>query len=141
MAYVNLVPRACDPREGTRGSGIIGFREESDWPLKWMRSSILATIPGFRQRIIPESVPEPRVPSRGSSLGRGYPVPYFQDSPDPCHFKIARNLSTGIVQCEITTECRVFPNFKFFYRVAKKYGEARKKKWRTFFIKLTFIGR
>jgi hypothetical protein len=36
----NLVPRACDPREGTRGSGIIRFREESDWPLKWMRSSI-----------------------------------------------------------------------------------------------------
>ena len=31
----NLVPRACDPREGTRGSGIIRFREESDWPLKW----------------------------------------------------------------------------------------------------------
>ena len=59
---INLVPRACDPREGTRGSGIILFREESDWPLKWMRSSILARIPGFRQRIIPE----PRVPSRGS---------------------------------------------------------------------------
>jgi hypothetical protein len=56
---------ACDPRElreGTRGSGITRFREESDWPLKWMRSSILARIPGFRQRIIPE----PRVPSRGS---------------------------------------------------------------------------
>jgi hypothetical protein len=31
----NLVPRACDPREGTRGSGIIRFRDESDWPLKW----------------------------------------------------------------------------------------------------------
>ena len=31
---INLVPRACDPREGTRGSGIIRFREESDWPLK-----------------------------------------------------------------------------------------------------------
>jgi hypothetical protein len=31
----NLVPRACDPREGTRGSEIIRFREESDWPLKW----------------------------------------------------------------------------------------------------------
>jgi hypothetical protein len=30
-----LVPRACDPREGTRGSGIIRFREESDWPFKW----------------------------------------------------------------------------------------------------------
>ena len=58
----NLVPRACDPRERTRSSGIIRFREESDWPLKWMRSSILARIPGFRQRIIPE----PRVPSRGS---------------------------------------------------------------------------
>ena len=58
----NLVPRACDPREGTRGSGIIRFRDESDWPLKCMRSSILARIPGFRQRIIPE----PHVPSRGS---------------------------------------------------------------------------
>jgi hypothetical protein len=31
----NLVPQACDPQEGTRGSGIIRFREESDWPLKW----------------------------------------------------------------------------------------------------------
>jgi hypothetical protein len=31
----NLVPRACDPREGTWGCGIIRFREESDWPLKW----------------------------------------------------------------------------------------------------------
>jgi hypothetical protein len=58
----NLVPRALDPREGTRCSGIIRFREESDLPLKWMRSSILARIPGFRQRIIPE----PHVPSRGS---------------------------------------------------------------------------
>jgi hypothetical protein len=40
--YINLVPRACDPREGTRGSGIIRFREESDWPLK--RSSILGPV-------------------------------------------------------------------------------------------------
>ena len=31
----NLVPRGCDPREGTRGSGIIRFREESAWPLIW----------------------------------------------------------------------------------------------------------
>jgi hypothetical protein len=60
--WPNLVPRACDPRERTRGSGIIRFREESDWPLKWMRSSILARIIGFRRRIIPE----PRVPSRRS---------------------------------------------------------------------------
>jgi hypothetical protein len=66
----NLVPRACDPREGTRGSGINRLREESDWPLKWMRSSILARIPGFRQRIIPE----PRVPSRGSQA-RGMRLP------------------------------------------------------------------
>jgi hypothetical protein len=28
-------PRAYDPREGTRGPGIIRFREESDWPLIW----------------------------------------------------------------------------------------------------------
>ena len=49
---INLVPRACDLREGMWGSGIIRFREESDWP--W--------IPGFRQRIIPE----PHIPSRGS---------------------------------------------------------------------------
>ena len=27
-------PSLCDPWEGTRGSGIIRFREESDWPLK-----------------------------------------------------------------------------------------------------------
>jgi hypothetical protein len=31
----NLVPWACDPREGTRGPGTIRFREESDWPLIW----------------------------------------------------------------------------------------------------------
>ena len=59
---INLVPRACDPWEGNEGSGIIRFREESDWPLKWMRSSILARIPGFRQQIIPE----PSFPSQGS---------------------------------------------------------------------------
>ena len=35
QGFLNLVPRACDTREGTRGSGIIRFREESDWPLKW----------------------------------------------------------------------------------------------------------
>jgi hypothetical protein len=66
LYLANLVPRACDPREGTWGSGIIRFRDESDWPLKWNAqfnySSILARIPGFRQRIIPE----PHVPSRGS---------------------------------------------------------------------------
>ena len=28
-------PEPADRREGTRGSGIIRFREESDWPLKW----------------------------------------------------------------------------------------------------------
>ena len=49
-------------KEREARSGIIRFREESDWPLKWMRSSILAKIPGFRQQIILE----PRVPSRGS---------------------------------------------------------------------------
>ena len=49
-------------KEREARSGIIRFREESDWPLKLMRSSILARIPGFRQRIILE----PRVPSRGS---------------------------------------------------------------------------
>jgi hypothetical protein len=31
----NLVPHACDPLEGTWGSGIIRFREESDWSLIW----------------------------------------------------------------------------------------------------------
>ena len=31
----NLVPRSCDPRKVTRGSGIIRFKEESDWPLIW----------------------------------------------------------------------------------------------------------
>ena len=57
-----------------RGSGIIRFREESDWPLKWMRSSILAMIPGFRQRIIPE----PRVPSRGSQARGTRLLFYYQ---------------------------------------------------------------
>jgi hypothetical protein len=33
--FPNLAPRACDPREGTWGSGIIRFREKSDWPLIW----------------------------------------------------------------------------------------------------------
>ena len=35
LCFPNLVPRACNPREGTWGSGIIRFREESDWPLIW----------------------------------------------------------------------------------------------------------
>jgi hypothetical protein len=35
IGWGNLVPRAFDPREGTWGSGIIRFREESDWPLVW----------------------------------------------------------------------------------------------------------
>jgi hypothetical protein len=32
---LNLVPGAWNPREGTWGSGIIRFGEESDWPLIW----------------------------------------------------------------------------------------------------------
>jgi hypothetical protein len=58
----NLVPWACDPREGTWGSGIIRWGRNLIGRWYGMRSSILARIPGFRQRIIPE----PHVPSRGS---------------------------------------------------------------------------
>jgi hypothetical protein len=36
QVIINLIPRACNPREGTWGSGIIRFREESDWLLKWI---------------------------------------------------------------------------------------------------------
>ena len=72
---LNLVPRACDPQEGNEGSGIIRFREDSDWPLKWMRSSILATIPGFRQRIIPEpSFPSQGSQARGTRLALSYTI-------------------------------------------------------------------
>ena len=79
----NLVPRACDPREGNEGSGIIRFREDSDWLLKWMRSSILATIPGFRQRIIPEpSFPSQGSQARGTRLVPG-PFPFAAFSKRP----------------------------------------------------------
>ena len=71
MKENNQVPRACDPWEGNEGSGIICFREESDWPLKRMRSSILARIPGFRQRIISEhSFPSQGSQARGTRLER-----------------------------------------------------------------------
>ena len=68
----------------TNCSGIIRFREESDWPLKWMRSSILARIPGFRQRIIPEpSFPSQGSQARGTRLNArrdsfSYPEPYLR---------------------------------------------------------------
>ena len=90
----NLVPRACDPREGNEGSGIIRFREDSDWPLKWMRSSILATIPGFRQRIIPE----PSFPSQGSQA-RGTRLHNRVNSGE-LHVKI-RSAAFGSNNCNI----------------------------------------
>jgi hypothetical protein len=59
---INLVPRACDPREGTRGSGII----------RCQKPGILAKIElrihfnGQSDSSLKQIIPEPRVPSRGS---------------------------------------------------------------------------
>jgi hypothetical protein len=63
LTWCNLVPRACDPREGTRGSGIICCR----------KPGILAKIElyafhfnGQSDSSLKRFIPEPHVPSRGS---------------------------------------------------------------------------
>jgi hypothetical protein len=66
----NLVPRACDPREGTRGSGIIRFREESDWPLKWnawFNLSQDSWLPATDYPRAPRSFP--RIAGSGNEIG------------------------------------------------------------------------
>jgi hypothetical protein len=60
--YYNLVSRACDPREGTRGSGIIRFRK----PGTWLRLNYAFHINGQSDSFLKQIIPEPHVPSRGS---------------------------------------------------------------------------
>ena len=62
----NLVPRACDPREGTRGSGIIRCRKPGIVAKIELRIHFNGQSDSSLKRIIPE----PRVPSRGSQARR-----------------------------------------------------------------------
>ena len=59
---INLVPRACDPREGTWGSGIIRCRKPGILAKIELRIHFNGQSDSSLKRIIPE----PRVPSRGS---------------------------------------------------------------------------
>ena len=61
-AKLNLVPRACDPLEGTRGSGIIRCRKPGILAKIELRIHFNGQSDSSLKRIIPE----PRVPSRGS---------------------------------------------------------------------------
>jgi hypothetical protein len=75
MADTNLVPRACDPREGTRGSGIIRCRKPGILAKIELRIPFQRPADSSLKRIIPQ----PRVPSRGSQargtrLGRYHPI-------------------------------------------------------------------
>jgi hypothetical protein len=58
----NLVPRACDPWEGTRGSGIIRCRKPGIMAKIELRIHFNGQSDSSLKRIIPE----PHVPSRGS---------------------------------------------------------------------------
>jgi hypothetical protein len=73
MCWDNLVPRACDPWEGTRGSGIIRCRKPGILAKVELRIHFNGQSDSSLKRIIPE----PRVPSRGSQargtrLARGH---------------------------------------------------------------------
>jgi hypothetical protein len=60
--HPNLVPRACDPREGTRGSGIIRCRK----PGILAKIELRIRFNGQSDSSLKRIVPELRVPSRGS---------------------------------------------------------------------------
>ena len=62
--HLNLVPQACDPREGTRGSGIIRCRK----PGSWLRLNYASHFNGQSDSSLKRIIPEPRVPSRGSQV-------------------------------------------------------------------------
>jgi hypothetical protein len=88
--------------------------------------------------------PIPGVPTTKKTLGRGYPVPYFKDSPGPLSF---------LNSSEFVDLHRTVPRSRWtaghfriliFLRVVKNVESllsARKKNGGHFFIKLTFIGR
>ena len=70
MSRINLVPRACDPREGTRGSGIIRCRKPG------ILAKIELRIPFQRPiRFLPEtdypraSRSFPRIAGSGNEIG------------------------------------------------------------------------
>jgi hypothetical protein len=58
----NLVPRACDPREGIEGSGIIRYRK----PRILAKIELRIHFNGQSDSSLKRIIPEPRVPSRGS---------------------------------------------------------------------------
>ena len=55
---INLVPRACDPREGTRGSGIIRCRK----PGILAKIELRIHFNGQSDSSLKRVIPEPRVP-------------------------------------------------------------------------------
>jgi hypothetical protein len=68
---LNLVPRACYPREGIEGSGIIRCRKPGILAKIELRIHFNSQSDSSLKRIIPE----PRVPSRGSQA-QGTRLPY-----------------------------------------------------------------
>ena len=75
-SLTNLVPRACDPREGTRGSGIIRCRKPGIVAKIELRIHFNGQSDSSLKRIIPE----PRVPSRGSQARGTRLLPYIMSS-------------------------------------------------------------
>jgi hypothetical protein len=70
---VNLVSRACDPREGTGGSGIIRFKEESDWPLLWNAQFGLSQDSWLPATDYPRASRSfPRIAGSGNEIGKQY---------------------------------------------------------------------
>ena len=84
--------------------------------------------------------PIPGVPTTKKTLGRGYPVPYFKDSPDPSFLN-----SSEFVDLHRTVPRSRWTAGHFriliFLRVVKNVEKQGRKNGGHFFIKLTFIGR
>ena len=62
MKDVNLVPRACDPREGNEGSGIIRCRK----PGIVAKIELRIHFNGQSESSLKRIIPEPSFPSQGS---------------------------------------------------------------------------
>ena len=72
--FTNLVPRACDPREGARGSGIIRCRK----PGILAKIELCIHFNGQSDSSLKRIIPEPHVPSRGSQA-RGTRLPLYKN--------------------------------------------------------------
>ena len=87
----NLVPRACDPREGTRGSGIIRCRNPGILAKIELRIHFNGQSDSSLKRIIPE----PRVPSRGSQARGTRLNPPYLFTLEPKLSRFTRNINVG----------------------------------------------